>query len=522
MTDPVKVIDLKTSARAKILVAEDENDIASLIEDWLSEVYDVTVALDGKTAVQKAVWHQPQVILLDVVLPDMSGYDVVRLLQGAAQTRGIPVIVMTAKNFDDSTIKMIKLENNVFGFLNKPFKPSDLIKMLEVVLKGGRSFLPEVGAAPAPVLPSPGKAQEPLPNAGADVVKDVSGPVEDSFPPSRATEELVLSSEPIGLVAESRADSGESPDRVSPKVRKKDGPARETGEGTPSPEPPGNLKRIFLGCLVIFFILGLVLGVGEWTCRQVERDLGRRYFTPPLFPATSYNAFMPYQWNNPENTKPTVWNDGEVVFSFNQWGLRGADFPLVASSGVRRILLVGGTSTFGPGVPESETLARRLETLLNVGRPGTFQVINGGLWALSPKEQWAFVKGQGFNFKPEMILWLCEGRLPGAPSTEGVRWLAGRRWLTNPPFGSSRFLQMLVQNKIQGKGDPVPKRGDPLFLEAEKMAKEQKVAFHYWILQQGNLGIFEWKGVGPTVGDVPLGSNGSILDRLIRAVDKKT
>jgi CheY-like chemotaxis protein len=285
MTDPVKVIDLKTSARAKILVAEDEKDIASLIEDWLSEVYDVTVALDGKTAVQKAVWHQPQVILLDVVLPDMSGYDVVRLLQGAAQTRGIPVIVMTAKNFDDSTIKMIKLENNVFGFLNKPFKPSDLIKMLEVVLKGGRSFLPEVGAVPAPVLPSPGKAQEPLPNAGADVVKDVSGPVEDSFPPSRATEELVLSSEPIGLVAESRADSGESPDRVSPKVRKKDGPAREKGEGTPSPEPPGNLKRIFLGCLVIFFILGLVLGVGEWTCRQVERDLGRRYFTPPLFPS---------------------------------------------------------------------------------------------------------------------------------------------------------------------------------------------------------------------------------------------
>jgi hypothetical protein len=42
MTDPVKVIDLKTSARAKILVAEDEKDIASLIEDWLSEVYDVS------------------------------------------------------------------------------------------------------------------------------------------------------------------------------------------------------------------------------------------------------------------------------------------------------------------------------------------------------------------------------------------------------------------------------------------------------------------------------------------------
>lgn len=156
MPDPTKVIDLKTTPRAKILVAEDEQDIASLIEDWLSDIYDVTVALNGKTAVQKAVWHQPQAILLDVVMPDMGGYDVVRLLQGAPQTKTIPVIVMTAKNFDDSTIKMIKAEGNVFGFLNKPFKPSDLIKMLEVVIKGGRAHTPEVVSSQVTLLsPTP-------------------------------------------------------------------------------------------------------------------------------------------------------------------------------------------------------------------------------------------------------------------------------------------------------------------------------------------------------------------------------
>jgi hypothetical protein len=48
MPDPTKVIDLKTAPRAKVLVAEDEQDIASLIEDWLSEIYDVTVALEWK------------------------------------------------------------------------------------------------------------------------------------------------------------------------------------------------------------------------------------------------------------------------------------------------------------------------------------------------------------------------------------------------------------------------------------------------------------------------------------------
>ncbi|MBK8574117.1 MAG: hypothetical protein IPN90_00015 [Elusimicrobia bacterium] len=53
MPELPKVIDLKTSSRAKVLVAEDEQDIASLIEDWLTEIYDVTVALNGKTVVQK-------------------------------------------------------------------------------------------------------------------------------------------------------------------------------------------------------------------------------------------------------------------------------------------------------------------------------------------------------------------------------------------------------------------------------------------------------------------------------------
>jgi DNA-binding response OmpR family regulator len=62
--------------------------------------------------------------------------------RGLPRRKGIPVIVMTAKNFDDSTIKMIKAEGNVFGFLNKPFKPSDLIKMLEVVIKGGKALGP--------------------------------------------------------------------------------------------------------------------------------------------------------------------------------------------------------------------------------------------------------------------------------------------------------------------------------------------------------------------------------------------
>lgn len=500
MPDVPKVIDLKTEARAKILVAEDEQDIASLIEDWLSDTYDVTVALNGKTAVQKAVWHQPQAILLDVVMPDMGGYDVVRLLQGAPQTKGIPVIVMTAKNFDDSTIKLIKGEGNVFGFLNKPFKPSDLIKMLEMVLKGGRAHTPEGGPSPANVPPPPPAPATGVPElhpSGFDVVKTGH----------------VLGSEPIegGDVPEKKAADSPVPSVESVATAQEMPRSKPRKEKTKEVEAAAvSAPRKFLTLLVklilaVVFLAVLFFGMAEWTCRRAETALGVSFFAPPLYPSSRFNSFLPYQWRDSNVTNLSYWDDGRVVYQFNQWGLRGPDFPLVTPSGVRRILLLGGTSTFGIGVAEKETISVRLEALLNEKRPGSFQVINGGLWALSAEEQWAFVKGQGFNFKPEGILWLCENRVPGDPSTLGLRWLAEHRWLASAPFTNIRFIQMLVQLKIRGEGDLVSKNGDPLFREAEKMAKDQKVALTYWILPKGAAALAAF--------------NEGVLERLSRAIE---
>lgn len=489
MTDPVKVIDLKTPTRPKILVAEDEQDIATLIEDWLSDTYEVAVALNGKTAVQKAVWHQPQAILLDVVMPDMGGYDVVRLLQGTPQTKSIPVIVMTAKNFDDSTIKMIKAEGNVYGFLNKPFKPSELIKMLETVLKGGRALVPDALAAihRVPLVNVQGTESAPeTPSSGFEVVKGPPLPVEKAGggdTPGAAMGQAGVD-EPEVLPPR----KGEAREMPRPKSRS---PARSKDEDD---SRPSRFSRFLLGvgkAALLLCVLSLALfAVAEWACRRSEEALGVPFFTPPLYPASRFNSFMPYQWNDPKNMGTTYWDDGRVVYQFNQWGLRGPDFPLVTPTGVRRILLVGGTSTFGPGVGERDTIAQRLELILNEGRKGEFQVINAGLWSLSPSDQWAFVKGQGLNFKPEAIFWLCENRPAGAPSTEGLRWLASRRWLVTPPLAESRFIQMLVQWKIQGPGDPAPKEDDPLFKDAEKMAEEQKIALRFWILPRGGAPAF--------------------------------
>ncbi|MBK8574118.1 MAG: response regulator [Elusimicrobia bacterium] len=426
-------------------------------------------------------------------MPDLGGYDVVRLLQGTPQTKNIPVIVMTAKNFDDSTIKMIKAESNVFGFLYKPFKPSELIKMLDVVVRGGRvppfDNLSSAGTAPSSAAPAIG-GPNPL-SSGVDEVKRGGAPAPE---PTLGVRAASASSQEGGTPSEGKA----------PAKPRKEKP-REEEDSAPS-MVKGLFQTLLKGALGGILFFGLLFGVAEWTCRRAEETLGVSFFAPPLYPASRFSSFMPYQWHDPKITAPSYWENGRVVYQINQWGLRGPGFPLVTPTGARRILLLGGTSTFGVGVRERETLAIRLEALLNENRPGAFQVINAGLWALSPEEQWAFVKGQGFNFKPETILWLCENRGPGVPTTDGLRWLAAHRWLVSIPFSESRFIQLLVQLKIRGSGDPSPKGNDPLFREAEKNAKEQKSALSFWILPQGPaLAAFQE----------------TVLDRLARAVETK-
>ncbi|MBK8871458.1 MAG: response regulator transcription factor [Elusimicrobia bacterium] len=461
MGETTKIVDLKTETKAKILVVDDEQDIASLIDDWLSDLFDVTVALNGKTAMQKAVWTQPQVVLLDVVLPDMGGYDVVRLLRGAPQTKDVPVIVMTAKNFDDSTIKLIKAEANVFGFLNKPFKPSELVKMIEAALKGSQSD----STVEAEVIVPP-------PPATNSVVEDV----------------------PVSVVEETKSASNDEPPSTLPdKNLKPPAKPKATVRHRADEDRPRGIGRLVYGAikigLALVFAGVLFFGAAEWAARESEEALGKRFFVPPVYPSSRFNAFLPYQWNNPKNTSPTYWEDGKAIYQFNQWGLRGQDFPLLPPAGVRRILLLGGSTVFGLGVRESDTLSHRLENRLNESRWGRFQVINAGLWALTPQEQWDYMKGQGLNFKPDAILWLCEPRQEGEPSSQGLRWLGSHRWWVVPPFSESRWIQLMVHRKIRSRENTSDPNNDALFKEAEKLTRDQKIIFHRWMLDRGDLKI---------------------------------
>ena len=134
------VLDIGWSERLSILVAEDEANIASLIKDGLSDYYDVILTPNGRTALQKVKWQKPAVILLDIMMPDMNGYEVVRALQSDPETATIPVLIMTARSFDDSTVQMIRNESNVRGFLNKPFRLDELRTKIKSILDGLDGF----------------------------------------------------------------------------------------------------------------------------------------------------------------------------------------------------------------------------------------------------------------------------------------------------------------------------------------------------------------------------------------------
>lgn len=196
------LLDIGITSRKKVLVAEDEQNIASLLEDWLSEAFEVILAHNGAAAFQKAKWNKPDVILLDVMMPDMGGYEVVCALQGDPVTAKTPVIVMTAKNFDDSTIKLIKAEPNVYGFLNKPFKPDELKKQILQVMSGQRTFAATPSrrpagsapaAAPAPAAPTPAPMPIPqVPPTPAAVLPPAPPPAPMAIPQVPPTPAVVL------------------------------------------------------------------------------------------------------------------------------------------------------------------------------------------------------------------------------------------------------------------------------------------------------------------------------------------
>ncbi len=117
----------------KILIAEDERDIRDLITYTLQFAgYEVVLAGDGEEAVQLTLQEKPDLVLLDVRMPRMNGYEACKAIKADEKTKGIPVIFLSAKG-QEAEIQA-GMQAGAVEYMVKPFSPDQLTARVQVVL----------------------------------------------------------------------------------------------------------------------------------------------------------------------------------------------------------------------------------------------------------------------------------------------------------------------------------------------------------------------------------------------------
>jgi CheY-like chemotaxis protein len=123
---------------AKVLLVEDEEQLRRVMKDLLErEGYLVVEARDGVQALDEVDRHAPDIIVLDLNLPGLDGYGVLQQLRSRPATRGIPVMVLTAKGDEDNEVRVFELGAD--DFITKPFRARALSARLEAVLSRHRA-----------------------------------------------------------------------------------------------------------------------------------------------------------------------------------------------------------------------------------------------------------------------------------------------------------------------------------------------------------------------------------------------
>ena len=116
-----------------ILVVDDEPKIAKLARDYLEHAgFRVVTAADGRGALRAVSRERPDLIVLDLRLPDIDGLDVTRTLRKASV---VPIVMLTAR--DDESDKLIGLELGADDYMTKPFSPKELVARVRAVLRRG-------------------------------------------------------------------------------------------------------------------------------------------------------------------------------------------------------------------------------------------------------------------------------------------------------------------------------------------------------------------------------------------------
>ena len=132
--------------KQKILIVDDDENIAELVSLYLTkECFDTKIANDGEAALSSAKSYMPDLMLLDIMLPGIDGYEVLREIR---KSSSLPVILLSAKG--ETFDKVLGLELGADDYIMKPFDSKEMVARVKAVL---RRFTPEKTAPADETLP---------------------------------------------------------------------------------------------------------------------------------------------------------------------------------------------------------------------------------------------------------------------------------------------------------------------------------------------------------------------------------
>lgn len=123
-------------AQETIMVVEDDENILELITHHLCKAdFCVQQIMTGEEALERASWHPPDLILLDLMLPKMGGMEVCKKLKANKVTRTIPIVIVSARGADSDVVA--GLEAGADDYITKPFRPAELVSQVQSMLRMG-------------------------------------------------------------------------------------------------------------------------------------------------------------------------------------------------------------------------------------------------------------------------------------------------------------------------------------------------------------------------------------------------
>src|SRR5437879_10325684 len=147
---------METGSGRKILIIEDESDVADLLTLNLRKAgFRTSTAADGASGLQKASDYRPDFIVLDLMLPKMSGLEVCKILKSDTATSHTPILMLTAKA--EEIDRIVGLEFGADDYVTKPFSPREVVLRIRAILRRSEGKPDEEHLSAGPIMIDPAR-----------------------------------------------------------------------------------------------------------------------------------------------------------------------------------------------------------------------------------------------------------------------------------------------------------------------------------------------------------------------------